>query len=344
MEHQDKNQVILLAERPAGIPTESTFELKEIGMPELKKGEVFVKLLYVSVDPGMRGFMNKGTDDAIGLKFEIGFPITSRSVAQVVESKSGEFAKGDIVSSRLPWQIYQTIDAKKVEKVDPTLGSISTAVGVLGVPGLAAYFGLEKIGEIKKGQTVVVSGAAGGVGSIAVQIAKIKGCRVIGIAGSEKKIEYLEKEIGIDVGINYKKTDDLAKAISEACPNGVDIFFDNVGGKTFDAVLGSINKHARLVICGEISDYNENHPPQGPRPHHILIQKSARMEGYVVFDFMDEFESAKKEISQWLKSGELKYRENLIEGFENIPAAFIGLFKGENIGKQMVKVSDVTSS
>ena len=227
-----------------------------------------------------------------------------------------------------------------MEEVNPDLGPISTAVSILGVPGLAAYFGLTRVGAIKKGQTVVVSGAAGGVGSVAVQIAKIKGCRVVGIAGSEEKINYLLNDLGIDAAINYKETADLSAEIAKSCREGIDVFFDNVGGQTFDAILPLINKHARLVICGEIADYNESNPPKGLRPNHLLIQQSARMEGFVVFDFKDEFENAKKEMSEWLKTGQLKYRENLIEGFENIPSAFIGLFTGENIGKQMVKVSD----
>ena len=338
METKDKNQVILLAERPTGMPMKSTFQLKDIGMPEIIEGQVFLQGIYVSVDAGMRGFMDKGTNDNTGLKFELGKPITSRSVARVIESKSKKFIKGDIVHGRLAWQKYQAMDADKLEKVDPGLAPISTAVSILGVPGLAAYFGLEKIGKIQKGETVVVSGAAGGVGSVAVQIAKIKGCRVVGIAGSDKKIDYLEKELGIDKGINYKKSDDLEKALSLACPNGVDVFFDNVGGKLFDAVFELINKKARIVICGQIAEYNEAAPPEGLRPQHTLIKKSARMEGFVAFDFKDEFDEAKKKLAGWYHEGKLKYKENLIVGFENLPSAFIGLFTGENIGKQMVKV------
>lgn len=189
METKDKNQVIVLAERPTGIPSKSTFQLKDTDMPKIKEAQVLLKSIYVSVDPGMRGFMDKGMSDNTGLKFEIGKPITSRSVAQVIESKSKEFNKGDIVHGRLAWEKYQAMDANKLEKVDPGLAPISTAVGILGVPGLAAYFGLEKIGKIQKGETVVVSGASGGVGSAAVQIAKIKGCKVVGIAGSDKKID-----------------------------------------------------------------------------------------------------------------------------------------------------------
>ncbi|MEO6812683.1 MAG: NADP-dependent oxidoreductase [Ginsengibacter sp.] len=338
METKDRNQVILLAERPSGMPAKSTFHLKYVDMPEINEGQVLLQSIYVSVDPGMRGFMDKGTNDNTGQKFEIGKPITSRSVARVIESKSKELVKGDIVHGRLAWQKYQTMDADKLEKIDPGLAPVSTAVSILGVPGLAAYFGLQKIGKIQKGETVVVSGAAGGVGSVAVQIAKIKGCKVVGIAGSDKKIDYLENELGIDKGINYKKSDDLVKALAKACPNGVDVFFDNVGGKLFDAVFGHINKKGRIVICGQIAEYNEATPPQGPRPQHTLIKKSARMEGFVVFDFKDKFGGAKQKLAGWYHEGKLKYKENLVEGFENLPSAFIGLFTGENIGKQMVKV------
>lgn len=211
---------------------------------------------------------------------------------------------------------------------------------MLGITGLAAYFGMLKIGQPKKGETVVVSGAAGSVGSIASQIAKIKGAKVIGIAGSEKKISYLTEDLGLDGGVNYKTTEDLQKDIAKACPEGVDVYFDNVGGETFDAVFANINKNARIVICGHIAEYNEAEPPEGPRPMHALIKNSAKMEGFVVFDFKEEFEAAKKEMGTWYNDGSLKYRENLIEGFENIPEAFIGLFEGENIGKQMVKVAD----
>lgn len=337
---KNENQAIILAERPAGIPDHNTFQFKNMAMPEVLENEVLLKSLFVSVDPGMRGFMKRGADDEIGGKFELGKPITSRTVAQVIESKSDQFKKGAIVHGRLAWQIYQTIAADRVEFVDPDLGPIATAVSVLGVPGLAAYFGMLKVGAIKKGETVVVSGAAGGVGTIAVQIAKIKGCRVIGIAGSQEKIDYLRNDLGIDAAINYKDTYDLTAEIKKNCPSGIDVFFDNVGGATFDAILPSINRHARLVICGEIADYNEASPSKGLRPNHFLIQQSARMEGFVVFDFKEEFESAKKEMAAWLKTGQLKYRENLIDGFENIPAAFIDLFTGKNIGKQMIKVSE----
>lgn len=337
-----QNQQIVLAKHPSGKVSQEDFKFNDIDMPACTDGQVLLKSIYVSVDPGMRGFMDKGDSDNAGTKYKIGEPITSRSVAQVIESRHDSFKKSDIVHGRLAWQRYQNFSANTLEKVDPTLAPISTAVSMLGIPGLAAYFGILSIGQIKKGETVVVSGAAGAVGSIACQIARIKGCKVIGIAGSTKKIAYLENDLGVDKAINYKDTADMQAAIQQACPNGVDVFFDNVGGKLFDAVFATINDHARIAICGQIADYNDDQAPQGPRPMHHLIKKSARMEGFVVYDFADKFDAAKSQISEWYNEGKMVYTENLIEGFANIPAAFIGLFAGENTGKQMVKVADVS--
>ena len=341
MNNNEQNQEIVLAKHPSGAVQADTFKFNNINMPTYKNNEVLIKSLYVSVDPGMRGFMDKGDDDAAGNKFKLNQPITSRTVAQVVDSKHTDFKKGDIVHGRFAWQKYQTVSTDHIEKVDPNLAPISTAVSMLGIPGLAAYFGMLNIGQPKKDETVVVSGAAGAVGSIAAQIARIKGCRVIGIAGSAEKIDYLENDLGLDKGVNYKQTDDMTTAIKEACPDGVDVFFDNVGGELFDAVFANINKHARIAICGQIADYNQENPPQGPRPMHKLIKKSARIEGFVAYDFSDDFDDAKKQMGEWYNEGKLIYKEHLIHGFNNIPAAFIGLFSGENIGKQMVKVADV---
>ena len=340
MQSHPKNKEIILAEHPVGIPTLSSFRINEIPMPKPGQGQVLLKSLYVSVDPGMRGFMDKGKDDSAGKKFALNKPITSRSVAQIIESNHADFPIGSIVHGRLAWQKYQAFNTDTLEIVNPDLAPISTSVSILGVPGLAAYFGMMKIGQIQKGETVVVSGAAGAVGSVAVQVASINGCRVIGIAGSAKKIDYLEKELGIVKGINYK-SDHFKEELKAACPDGVDVFFDNVGGEISDAVFEHINRKARIVICGQISEYNSSNPPMGPRPQHTLIKKSARMEGYVVFDFKELFHEAKKQIASWLKSGKLIYKENLIEGFEKIPEAFIGLFSGENIGKQMVKTGEI---
>ncbi|WP_212744281.1 NADP-dependent oxidoreductase [Maribacter sp. ACAM166] len=341
MKKEPQNKEIVLAEHPSGVPTQSTFKINTIEMPDVKDGQVMLKSLYVSVDPGMRGFMDKGHIGYTGQKFNLNEPITSRTVAQVVKSRNGGFKVGSIVHGRLAWQKFQSINSDTLELIDPDLAPISTAASLLGIPGLAAYFGMLKIGRPKKGETVVVSGAAGSVGGIASQIAKIKGCKVIAIAGSSDKINYLENELGLDRGINYKKTADMTAAVKQACPDGVDIFFDNVGGEIFDAVFANINKKARIAICGQIAEYNASAPTKGPRPMHNLINKSALMEGFVVFDFKDEFEDAKKQLASWYNNSELKYRENLVEGFENIPTAFIGLFSGQNIGKQMVKVAAI---
>jgi NADPH-dependent curcumin reductase CurA len=343
MNTQQENQEIVLAERPSGVPTRSTFGINDIEIPELKDDQVLLKSLYVSVDPGMRGFMDEGEDDSRGQKFELDEPITSRTVAEVIESKNDDFPEGTIVHGRLAWQKYQAMQPEDLEKVNPDIAPIATAVSILGVTGLAAYFGMLEIGEPKKGETVVVSGAAGSVGSVAGQIAKLQGCKVIGIAGSDEKIDYLERELGIDKGINYKQTENMEQAISEAAPEGVNVFFDNVGGEIFDAVFANINKNARIVICGQIAEYNESDPPEGPRPQHALIKSSACMEGFVVFDYEDAFDGAKEKLGKWYNNGKLKYRENLIEGFENIPSAFIGLFTGDNIGKQMVRVAEKSS-
>ena len=340
---QSQNQEIVLAAHPKGVPTADTFEIREIAMPELTEDGILIKSIYVSVDPGMRGFMDQGEDDAAGTKFELNKPITSRSVAQVMASNHPDFAVGDIVHGRFAWQKFQSVSSKELEKVDPSLAPISTAVSLLGVPGLAAYFGMLKVANIQPTDTVVVSGAAGSVGSTAAQIAKIHGCKVVGIAGSAKKIAYLESDLGLDKGINYKSCADMTAAIAEACPDGVDVFFDNVGGELFDAVFANINTHARIAICGQISEYNDANAAKGPRPMHKLIKKSARMEGFVVFNYADEFAAAKKKIAKWYNEDKLTFTETLTEGFENIPKAFIGLFSGENIGKQMVKVADLDS-
>lgn len=341
MNKETGNKEIVLANRPKGLPKEDTFEFRDIEIPHIKDGQVLLKSIYVSVDPGMRGFMDAGQDADRGNKYELEKPITSRSVAQVVGSKSDLLSTGDIVYGRLDWKKQQAFDAEKLEKIDPDLAPISTALSILGVTGLAAYFGLEKIGKPQKEETVVVSGAAGSVGSVAVQLAKLKGCTVIGIAGSKEKIHYLEDGLGIDEAINYKKTKNISEALKQACPAGIDVYFDNVGGEISDHVLELLNKKSRIVVCGQIAEYNSENPPKGPRPQHALIKKSARMEGFVVFDFKEEFNVAKEQLAKLYNSGKLKYRENLIDGFENIPSAFIGLFSGDNIGKQLVKVSSV---
>lgn len=261
-------------------------------------------------------------------------------VGEVIESRSDSFKPGDIVTGQLPWQLYSVVKAGELRKVDPKLAPVTTALGVLGMPGLTAYFGLMDIGKPREGETVVVSGAAGAVGMTVCQIAKIKGCRVVGIAGSDEKNEFLEHELWVDSTINYKTAVDMKQALKDVCPNGVDIYFDNVGGEVSDAVMPFINKAARIIICGQISLYNLEQPDVGPRPQPYLLVKRALMQGFIITDFAPRFAEGVKQLGQWLAEGKMKYAENIVDGFENTPRAFLGLFSGENLGKQLVRVED----
>ena len=330
-----ENKQILLASRPAGMPTMETFKIIATEVPQPKDGEVLVRTLYLSVDPYMRGRMTdrKSYVDPFALN-EV---ITGGGVAEVVESRSAKFTSGDIVTGMLPWQLYSTAKDTEVRKINPQLAPVTTALGVLGIPGLTAYFGLLDIGRPKEGETVVVSGAAGAVGTIVCQIAKIKGCRVIGIAGSDEKNQYLEKELGVDATVNYK-TADLKQALRAACPAGVDIYFDNVGGEISDVVMTMLNKGSRSVICGQISLYNLEKPDVGPRVQPYLLVNRALMQGFIITDYAARFGEGVSQLAQWLQQGKLKYAESIVEGFENTPRAFLGLFSGENLGKQLVKV------
>jgi len=271
--------------------------------------------------------------------FQLNEVLNGGVVGEVVESKSDTYAKGDVVVGNLGWQDYSIAGEKEIRKVDADLAPVSTALGVLGMPGLTAYFGLLDIGQPKPEETVVVSGAAGAVGTIVGQIAKIQGCRVVGVAGSDKKTSYLIEKLGFDAAINYRTHPDLKNAVQEACPNGVDIYFDNVGGDISDAVLSSINNNARIPLCGQISLYNEKDVPMGPRIQPQLLAHTALMQGFLVRKYADRFEDGMRQLAQWLRDKRLKYAEDVIEGLENTPKAFIGLFAGENLGKQLVKVS-----
>jgi NADPH-dependent curcumin reductase CurA len=270
---------------------------------------------------------------------ELGGVMVGGVVGQVVESRHSRFGAGEIVEGYFGWQQYALSDGAGVRKVDPSLAPISTALGVLGMPGLTAYFGLLEIGKPQPGQTVVVSGAAGAVGSLVGQIAKIQGCHVVGIAGTDEKARYVVEELGFDSAFNYKSARNYRAKLKTLCPQGIDVYFDNVGGAITDAVIPLLNVGARLVICGQISQYNLERPEMGPRWLWALIVKQARAEGFLVFQFADRFEEGIRQMAQWLKEGKLKYRESIIEGLENAPRTFIGMLKGENIGKQLVKVA-----
>ena len=330
-----QNKEIRLASRPTGMPTLENFQFVDTDIPKPADGEVLVRMLYISVDPYLRGRMRDRKSYVA--PFEVGQAIQSGAVGEVIESNSPKFAAGDVVTGMFGWRKYDVAKADGLMRVIPGV-SPSTALGVLGMPSLTAYFGLLDIGQPKEGETVVVSGAAGAVGMTVCQIAKIKGCRVVGTAGSDEKNEDLRRELGVDATINYKTVGNMFEALKEACPKGIDIYFDNVGGDVSDAVMPLITNGARIIICGQISMYNSIEPPTGLRPQPYLLVNSAMMKGFIVSQYASRFGEGIKQLAEWFMSGKLKHAETIVEGFENTPQAFIGLFSGENLGKQIVKV------
>jgi NADPH-dependent curcumin reductase CurA len=331
------NKQIILASRPKGMPAEDNYRFVETALPEVNEGQVLVRTLYLSVDPYMRGRMNEGKSYVPPYKLEE--VISGGAVGQVEESRHENLKAGDFVSGQWGWQQYTVADGAKVIKIDPGRAPLTTAIGVLGMTGLTAYFGLLDIGKPQSGETVVVSGAAGAVGMVVGQIAKIYGCRVVGIAGSDEKISYLKDELGFDEGVNYKN-DAIPKALANACPNGVDIYFDNVGGSVSDAVMQLINKGARIPLCGQISLYNQEQPDTGLRVQTQLLINSALMQGFIVGNYAPRFQEGVSQLAQWVATNQIRYTETVVEGFENTPKAFLGLFTGENTGKALVKVSE----
>ena len=330
------NKAIILKSRPKGTPQLSNFKTIETEMPKVQQGEVLLKTRFVSVDPYLRGRMSDA--ESYVPPFELDKPISSGIVAEVVESNNENLKKGDFVSGQIEWKQYQVSTGKGLQKLDPSIQPLSAYLGIIGMTGMTAYTGLTQIGKPKTGETIVVSGAAGAVGSVVGQIGKILGCRVVGIAGSDEKVEMLKSEFAFDEAINYNTTKDMNKAIAEAAPNGVDIYYDNVGGEISDAVHLNLNQFARVVVCGAISLYNATEMPTGPRVEGLLIKKSVLMQGFIVSDFSDKFAEGAQQLGQWLKEGKLKYEETIVEGFESIPQAFIDLFSGKNKGKMIVKV------
>jgi len=330
------NRQIRLAAVPVGLPKESDFQLTESPVPEPAGGEVLVRARYLSVDPYIRGRLSGATTYVKGI--QPGEVVTAGMVGEVVESNDPRFAVGDIAEGLLGWQEYAAAPAKFLRKFDADGQPISTALYVLGMPGLTAYFGLLELCHPQPGETVVVSGAAGAVGSLVGQIAKIKRCRAIGIAGGDDKVDYLTRDLGFDGAFNYKTTPDYHARLKELCPNGIDIYFDNVGGRVTDEVMRLIATRARIAVCGQISQYNATQPEMGPRWMGQLVVKQARMEGFLVFQFADRYEPALQQLAAWLRQGKIRYREDVAVGIENTPAAFIGMLEGKNIGKQLVKV------
>jgi NADPH-dependent curcumin reductase CurA len=334
----ETNRQYHLAKRPTGEPDMDTFELVEAAVPEPGPNEVLVKTLYLSVDPYMRGRMRDA--ESYAEPWDVGEPMRAGVVGEVVESNHTGFEAGDVVVGNLQWAEYAAVDGGELTSVDPDVAPVSTALGVVGMPGRTAYFGLLDVAQPKPGDTVVVSGAAGAVGSVVGQLAREAGCRVVGFAGSDTKTEWLTDELGFDAAINYKTTDNLGAALADAAPDGVDVYFDNVGGPITDTVFDQLNVDARVAVCGQISQYNATELPTGPRKLGTLIEKRARVEGLLVGDFAPRFEEATKRLAGWVADGTIQYRETVTEGFENAPEAFLGLFEGENVGKQLVKVGE----
>jgi NADPH-dependent curcumin reductase CurA len=331
------NRQITLAARPAGEPVESDFALVEVPAPEPGEGEVLVRVLWLSLDPYMRGRMNdvRSYVAPVGLGEVMG----GQAVGEVLESRSPRYAAGDLVLGLFGWQEYATAPAHQLHKVDPSVAPASTALHVLGMTGLTAYFGLFAVANATAGDTVVVSAAAGAVGQIVGQLAKIAGCRAVGIAGSAEKVDDCLSLFGYDAMIDYKQ-DDLNEELKRLCPHGVDVYFDNVGGEVSAAVHRRLALRSRIALCGQIAEYNQMPPQGGPRSVSFMIAKRVRMEGFLTYDFADEHPTALARLAHWLAEGKLRYREHVVEGLDQAPGAFIGLLRGENRGKLLVKVAD----
>ena len=330
-------QTILLKKRPEGKPSLADFEIiSEKDDLTISQGELLLETVYVSVDPYLRGRMSDAKSYAP--PFEVNKPIQSGIIAKVIASKNDNFKEGDFVSDRLDWKTKQKSTGEGLLKVDPNKAPLSAYLGILGMTGLTAYCGLTQIGKPEAGETLVVSGAAGAVGSVVGQIGKILGLRVIGIAGTDEKVEQLKTKFGFDAGINYNTSKDMKADIAKAAPHGVDIYFDNVGGPISDAVLFNINQFSRIVNCGAISVYNNTEIPKSISVQPFLVKNSALMQGFIVSNYADKFPEAMKSLSEWLAAGKLTYTETIVEGFDNIPKAFIDLFEGKNKGKMIVKI------
>jgi NADPH:quinone reductase len=327
-----------LASRPDGEPTRENFELVAAPRPAPESGQVLVRTLYQSVDPYMRGRMRDA--ESYAEPWDVSEPMRAGVVGDVIESNHDGFEPGDVVTGELLWAEHAVVDGDELRRVDPEHGPVSAALGVLGMPGVTAYFGMTDVVDPNPGDTVVVSAAAGAVGSVAGQLARLSGARVVGTAGSDEKTAWLTDELGFDAAINYRTTDDLSAAVAEACPDGVDGYFDNVGGPITDAVWPLLAVRSRVAVCGQIALYNATELPTGPRKLGKLIESRARVEGFLVSDYDGRWGEALERLSGFIADDDLRYRQHVVEGFENAPDAFMGLFEGENVGKQLVEVAE----
>ncbi len=326
---------IRLKKRPMGMATESDFELVEVMIPEIEEGEVLVRNAYMSVDPYMRGRMDDR--ETYIAPFDIEKPLDGGCVGQIIESKNTAFGEGDHVLGNKGWREFFVSDGSDLTSIDPEIAPIQNYLGVLGMPGFTAYVGLLDIGQPKAGETVFVSTAAGAVGSVASQIAKIKGCRVIGSTGSDEKVSWLLEEAGIDAAFNYKVTEDLFAKLRELCPDGIDVYFDNVGGSHLEAAIDRMNDFGRVVLCGMTSIYNATRPPRAPRNLVSAIPKRLTLKGFIIHDHNDRHPQFLEDMGKWRKEGRIQWKETIFQGIENSPRAFLGLFSGENFGKMLVR-------
>jgi NADPH-dependent curcumin reductase CurA len=336
-----KNRRIVLAKRPQGEPTPADFRLEETPIPALKDGEMLMQTVWLSLDPYMRGRMSEGPSYAASTAVDD--VMIGGTVSRVVASKNPKFSEGDMVLSYSGWQEYQVSNGAGINKLDPRIPRPSYALGVLGMPGLTAYVGFLDIGEPKPGETLVVAAATGAVGSVVGQIAKIKGLRAVGIAGGKEKCDYAVQELGFDACIDHRDAN-MPKLLKEACPKGIDVYFENVGGAVWDAVLPLINTHARIPLCGLIAQYNATSLPQGPdRSSQLMgmfLIKQVKVQGFIISNYFNRLPAFVADMSQWMQAGKIKYREDVTRGLENAPQAFMGLFKGSNFGKLLVQVAD----
>jgi len=334
----DTAEEVVLAARPSGAPKERDFEFRKVAMPEPGHGQVLVRVLYLSLDPYMRGRMSEAKSYAPPVK--IGSAMGGGAVGEVVRSNHKRFSPGDIVIGDMGWRSHAAVPAAALRRVDESQGPISYAVSVLGMPGMTAYFGLLEVGQPKAGDTVLVSAASGAVGSLVGQIAKIGGSRVVGTVGTPEKAAYCRDELGFDDVIDYRDCGDLDAALSKACPGGIDVYFENVGGPTGDAAMRHLALRARVVVCGFIAEYNLTESYVGPSHlRHILVNR-ASVHGILVTDWLDRWPGAIARMAAWLKSGHISFKEDTINGLEAAPAGLIGLLEGKNFGKVLVKVAE----
>ena len=331
-----KNREIRLKKRPVGMPTPADFELVEAPVAAPGPGQVLVRNSYMSVDPYMRGRMVDR--ESYTPPFQIGEALSGGAVGQVVESKNDKFKKGDYVSNFAGWREWFLSEGGDLQKIDPALAPLSAYLGTFGMPGLTAYAGLLKVGELKEGERVFVSGAAGAVGAVVAQIAKAKGCYVVGSAGAQDKCDWLTKEAGVDKVIHYKSCGDLGTAVRAAFPQGIDVYFDNVGGEHLNAALANMRMNGRIPVCGMIAQYNATELPPGPSNIINVIPMRIMIKGFIVSDWFNLMPEFIRDMSGWAKAGKLKWKETIVDGIENAPKAFIGLFHGDNTGKMLVRV------